>query len=106
MYENIGDYKMYVEIYNYSYETSEPTEGISHFPTLSTITIIPSIKQNTQNTHKIDNIELIIIIPSVCFILIVIYIAFRIHKIKHIFENNKLTSESVQFGTTIDEIDI
>jgi hypothetical protein len=115
MYKNIGDYKIYVEVYNKTYNTLEPTErttSFTHYPTLSNITNIPSVKQNSQNTHKIDNIELIIIIPSLCFTIILIYIAFRFHKLKHNlknifdkFDKNKLV-EYLQFGTTINEMDL
>ena len=108
MYKNPNNYKMYVELLDTTYETSEPTERVEYHttrcPSLFNNTYIPSLKQNSHNTN--NDIELIIIIlPTVCVTILIIYIAFKFYQLKNVLNN---PDEGVaNFGTTINEtIDI
>jgi hypothetical protein len=115
-------YQEYVELYNNTFkyfESSEPTESyeLNNKSVLLTKcpsripTIIPTnIQINKKKYDKNDtNIELIIIIlPTLFFVIIIFFIAFKFKQLKHrmkIKYKNKMinNNENDNFGTTIDE---
>jgi hypothetical protein len=118
-------YQDYVEVYNNTFkyfESTEPTESYESIsftkcPTLIPTLIpslIPSLNQtiiiNEQKSDKNDiNIELIIIIlPTLFFVLIIFFIGIKFKQIKYKNENenenkNENENENENFGTTIND---